>query len=219
MDAQQLTLHLGQFLRQALAVGGLARDSSGLGLDRIVIPAFPSKDWLKENTDLKRMLKEAEANAPLIADGTDEDEDHEELDARSKKRLGGQEKTTLMNAGKVVWLLTFSAGISGLLFGYDTGVISSTLVSIGSDLSGRELTTTDKSLITAVTSLFALFSAPTVAGISGTLVLSLTARHAATLKKYARRGRCWPATCGSNSITARPRQRNGPSWKASARFP
>lgn len=105
--------------------------------------------------------EEAEANAPLIADGPVEDEDHEEQDARPKKRLRGQEKTTLRNAGKVVWLLTFSAGISGLLFGYDTGVISSTLVSIGSDLSGRDLSTTDKSLITAVTSLFALFSAPT----------------------------------------------------------
>ena len=43
----------------------------------------------------------------------------------------------------------------------DTGVISSTLVSVGSDLSHRPLTTTDKSLITAITSLFALLSAPT----------------------------------------------------------
>lgn len=70
------------------------------------------------------------------------------------------EPISLRNAGKVIWLLTLSAGISGLLFGYDTGVISSTLVSIGSDLSNRPLITTDKSLITAITSLFALLSAP-----------------------------------------------------------
>ncbi|OJJ44821.1 hypothetical protein ASPZODRAFT_101009 [Penicilliopsis zonata CBS 506.65] len=63
-----------------------------------------------------------------------------------------------------IWLLTFSAGISGLLFGYDTGVISSTLVSVGSDLSHRSLTTLDKSLITSCTSLFALIASP-LAGV------------------------------------------------------
>lgn len=41
-----------------------------------------------------------------------------------------------------------------------TGVISSTLVSIGSDLSGRPLTTLDKSLVTSATSLFALLASP-----------------------------------------------------------
>ncbi|KAI5308074.1 hypothetical protein KEM55_006643, partial [Ascosphaera atra] len=59
-----------------------------------------------------------------------------------------------------IWKLTLTAGISGLLFGYDTGVISSTLVSIGRDLSSRELTTLDKSLIASSTSLFALISSP-----------------------------------------------------------
>ncbi|KAI9734850.1 MAG: hypothetical protein M1834_001929 [Cirrosporium novae-zelandiae] len=66
-----------------------------------------------------------------------------------------------VSAGWFVWALTFSAGISGLLFGYDTGVISSTLVSIGSDLDHHPLTSLDKSLITACTSLFALFASPT----------------------------------------------------------
>lgn len=62
-----------------------------------------------------------------------------------------------------LWALTLSACVSGLLFGYDTGVISSTLVSIGSDLSSRPLTTFDKSLITSCTSLFAMIASP-VAG-------------------------------------------------------
>ncbi|KAB8257464.1 general substrate transporter [Aspergillus pseudonomiae] len=65
---------------------------------------------------------------------------------------------------RFIWALTFSAGLSGLLFGYDTGVISSTLVSIGTDLSNRDLTTLDKSLITSCTSLFALVASP-LAGI------------------------------------------------------
>lgn len=39
-------------------------------------------------------------------------------------------------------------------------MISSTLVSIGTDLSGRELTTLDKSLVTSATSLFALLASP-----------------------------------------------------------
>ncbi|KAL4921090.1 general substrate transporter [Aspergillus aurantiobrunneus] len=68
------------------------------------------------------------------------------------------------SSGRFIWYLTFSAGISGLLFGYDTGVISSTLVSIGSDLSNRPLTTLDKSLVTSCTSLFALIASP-LAGI------------------------------------------------------
>ncbi|KAK2796860.1 hypothetical protein FQN51_008950 [Onygenales sp. PD_10] len=75
-------------------------------------------------------------------------------------------RTGLLGGGWFIWALTCSAGISGLLFGYDTGVISSTLVSIGSDLSNRNLTTLDKSLITSCTSLFALIASP-LAGILG----------------------------------------------------
>ena len=83
--------------------------------------------------------------------------------------------------GIFVLLLTFAAGISGLLFGCellihlhakicawecsltcldDTGVISATLVSVGSALSDRPLTSMDKSIITSSTSLFALIISP-----------------------------------------------------------
>lgn len=54
----------------------------------------------------------------------------------------------------------------------DTGVISSTLVSISTDLSSRPLTTLDKSLITASTSLFALAISP----LSGLLATRLGRR-------------------------------------------
>lgn len=62
--------------------------------------------------------------------------------------------------GTFVLLLTLAAGISGLLFGYDTGVISATLVSIGTALSGRPLSSLDKSIITSATALFALIASP-----------------------------------------------------------
>lgn len=42
----------------------------------------------------------------------------------------------------------------------DTGVISATLVSIGTALSGRELSSLDKSIITSATALFALIASP-----------------------------------------------------------
>ncbi|GAB7348121.1 hypothetical protein MBLNU459_g6139t1 [Dothideomycetes sp. NU459] len=60
---------------------------------------------------------------------------------------------------RVLWLLTLSAGLSGLLFGYDTGVISSTLISLHESLS-RPLTTWDKSAIASSTSLLALAASP-----------------------------------------------------------
>lgn len=43
---------------------------------------------------------------------------------------------------------------------FSTGVISATLVSIKTDLSGEALTTMQKSVITSSTSLFALFASP-----------------------------------------------------------
>lgn len=66
------------------------------------------------------------------------------------------------NAGPGVFVqaLTVAAGISGLLFGYDTGVISATLVSIGDSLSNRPLTSMDKSIITSAVALFALVASP-----------------------------------------------------------
>jgi SP family myo-inositol transporter-like MFS transporter 13 len=110
-----------------------------------------------EMDDVRDGDRGEEANEPLMCNREDETLAQDPLHFVNQRN---QAKVPLRKAGKVVWVLTLSAGISGLLFGYDTGVISSTLVSIGSDLSHRELTTTDKSLITAVTSFFALLSSP-----------------------------------------------------------
>ncbi|KAL2315148.1 MFS myo-inositol transporter [Schizosaccharomyces pombe] len=59
-----------------------------------------------------------------------------------------------------IWVLSAVAGISGLLFGYDTGVISGALAVLGSDL-GHVLSSGQKELITSATSFAALISATT----------------------------------------------------------
>ncbi|KAH8428871.1 uncharacterized protein LDX57_006547 [Aspergillus melleus] len=101
----------------------------------------------------------SDANAPLLSNDavTSHSHQHDDDIHTPDLELG-------YSGGWFIWILTFSAGISGLLFGYDTGVISSTLVSIHSDLSHRPLNTLDKSLITSCTSLFALIASP-VAGV------------------------------------------------------
>lgn len=115
------------------------------------------------------MVDRDEANAPLIGE-------HEPATVENDGyRISQEHDSTSPSA--FIWALTFAAGISGLLFGYEchsslhcvpsqtsltvlsTGVISSTLVSIGTDL-GHPLTTLDKSIITSCTSLGALIASP-----------------------------------------------------------
>ncbi|KUI57745.1 Myo-inositol transporter 2 [Cytospora mali] len=95
---------------------------------------------------------------PLISNRDPDDRDDELEDA--VEPAGLDEAVEASSPGLFMWLLTFSAGISGLLFGYDTGVISATLVSIDSSLSNRPLTSFDKSIITSSTALFALLVSP-----------------------------------------------------------
>ncbi|MCJ1390423.1 hypothetical protein MMC18_003282 [Xylographa bjoerkii] len=103
------------------------------------------------------MADNSDAHEPLIADEADIDANSRNLQSICGTRAAADQNQRLTG---FIWALTVTAGISGLLFGYDTGVISSTLVSIGSDLSQRPLTTLDKSLITSSTSLFALIASP-----------------------------------------------------------
>jgi SP family myo-inositol transporter-like MFS transporter 13 len=57
----------------------------------------------------------------------------------------------LTDSGKFAWLVSITAGVGGMLFGYDTGIISAVLVYLGSDL-GKELIASEKELITSITS-------------------------------------------------------------------
>lgn len=91
--------------------------------------------------------------------GSRREYDISDVEGEETARPGGQDGSG-GGIGLFMWLLTFSAGISGLLFGYDTGVISATLVSVGTSLSGRELSLVDKSVVTSCTALFALIASP-----------------------------------------------------------
>ncbi|CAG9989268.1 unnamed protein product [Clonostachys byssicola] len=64
---------------------------------------------------------------------------------------------------KAVWLITFTVAMGGFLFGYETGVISAVLVTLGDDL-GHPLTTSESELITSLTSGGALVGA-VIAGL------------------------------------------------------
>lgn len=85
-----------------------------------------------------------------------------EEDLSINKRLNGElSELTVIAEGEerttwFVWILVLCCSISGLLFGYDTGVISGALVTIGSDLGPAELSSLQKELITSSTTLGAL---------------------------------------------------------------
>ncbi|KAF2854699.1 myo-inositol transporter [Plenodomus tracheiphilus IPT5] len=69
--------------------------------------------------------------------------------------LSGIEATA---ASKAAWLISVTVSLGGLLFGYDTGYISSVLVTIGTSL-GHELTSSEQELVTSLTSGGALVGA------------------------------------------------------------
>ncbi|OGE49777.1 hypothetical protein PENARI_c020G04991 [Penicillium arizonense] len=51
-----------------------------------------------------------------------------------------------------VWLAALTASMAGLLFGYDTGIISGVLVYLGDSLDSRPVTSNEKEMITALCS-------------------------------------------------------------------
>lgn len=76
-------------------------------------------------------------------------------------------------------LCVVATAIGGMLFGYDTGVISGVLVVLGADLDGRLLSHGEKELITSLCAAGALFGA-IIAGI--------------TADKYGRKPAIWFAS-------------------------
>ncbi|PPQ65920.1 hypothetical protein CVT24_011253 [Panaeolus cyanescens] len=80
----------------------------------------------------------------------------------------GEERTSWF-----VWILVLCSTISGLLFGYDTGVISGALVTIGSDLGPEALSNGQKEFITSATTLGALLG-----GFAAGIISDWTGRRA-----------------------------------------
>jgi SP family myo-inositol transporter-like MFS transporter 13 len=70
-----------------------------------------------------------------------------------------------------VWLVAATASMAGLLFGYDTGIISAALVYLNNDLDNRPVTSNEKELITSLCSGGAFFGA-IFAGITADRVRS-----------------------------------------------
>lgn len=81
--------------------------------------------------------------------------------------------------GAFVWLCAAATGIGGMLFGYDTGVISGVLVVIGNALDNKPLSSSEKELITALCAAGALIGA-IIAGV--------------TADKYGRKPAIWFAS-------------------------
>ncbi|KAL2160372.1 hypothetical protein VTH06DRAFT_1545 [Thermothelomyces fergusii] len=106
------------------------------------------------------LIARREADRLVHGHHHDHDHDTDNLESAHNEAGAHEHGETAPASTLFVYLLTFSAGISGLLFGYDTGVISSTLVSLGTSLSSRPLTALDKSVITSATSLLALLVSP-----------------------------------------------------------
>ncbi|CAH0027289.1 unnamed protein product [Clonostachys rhizophaga] len=84
--------------------------------------------------DIKKDINHVEDH--VVADSTDLDD----LDS-----------IELTKTGRFSWLVSITAAIGGMLFGYDTGIISAVLVYINKDL-GKDLTPQERELITSITS-------------------------------------------------------------------
>ncbi|KAF5689914.1 myo-inositol transporter [Fusarium circinatum] len=92
---------------------------------------------------------------------------------------GGQDFIEDSAPGLFLDLCVVATAIGGMLFGYDTGVISGVLVVLGDDLDGRLLTPSNKELITALCAAGAFIGA-IIAGI--------------TADKYGRKPAIWFAS-------------------------
>ncbi|UQC81707.1 uncharacterized protein CLUP02_07193 [Colletotrichum lupini] len=90
-----------------------------------------------ETKDFKELTQHKET----VADGSSE----------IQVSLDGLDSIEQTQTGKFSWLVSITAAIGGMLFGYDTGIISAVLVYIDNDL-GHTLSSSGKELITSITS-------------------------------------------------------------------
>jgi MFS transporter, SP family, solute carrier family 2 (myo-inositol transporter), member 13 len=157
---------------------------SPLKLPSMASPAHFLLEFYTNKVQSIRMAPNVQAPSHNVETKIEESAQHVEnqdaLDASVKiaehRHLEEIEET---QPGPFVWLCASAAAIGGMLFGYDTGVISGVLVVIGSDLDGRLLTSNEKELITALCAAGALIGA-IIAGI--------------TADKYGRRPAIWFAS-------------------------
>ncbi|GAM82888.1 hypothetical protein ANO11243_008740 [Dothideomycetidae sp. 11243] len=106
----------------------------------------------EQEQELRQRQQETRSGGEGAAAGHGDDEEHTEA------RQAGSLRATL--------LLVLTAGLSGLLFGYDTGIISSTLLYLPLSFP---VSTAAKAAITSSTSLCALIASPLSAPLADTL--------------------------------------------------
>ncbi|RDW85300.1 Myo-inositol transporter [Coleophoma cylindrospora] len=90
---------------------------------------------------------------------------HEGADGSSVNVVIDEDAIENTQTGKAVWLISMTASMGGFLFGYDTGVISAVLVTLG-DALGHTLSSKEQELITSITSGGAFIGA-VLAGLTG----------------------------------------------------
>ncbi|KAF6800156.1 myo-inositol transporter [Colletotrichum sojae] len=89
-----------------------------------------------DTKDLRDLKDETQHMESVVVDGTP----LEDLDSIEQTRTG-----------RFSWMVSITAAIGGMLFGYDTGIISAVLVYIHQDL-GHTLDSSERELITSITS-------------------------------------------------------------------
>lgn len=95
--------------------------------------------------------------ATTIAEKTGSD--HVEHVSERIPTLDGLDTIEETKTGRYAWMVSITAALGGLLFGYDTGIISAVLVYIGTSLDHKTLGSNEKELITSITSGAAFFGA------------------------------------------------------------
>ncbi|KAI5458946.1 general substrate transporter [Mariannaea sp. PMI_226] len=75
----------------------------------------------------------------------------DQVSGLSNSELDELDTIELTKTGAFAWLVSICAAIGGMLFGYDTGIISAILIYIDNDL-GRHLDSQERELITSITS-------------------------------------------------------------------
>jgi SP family myo-inositol transporter-like MFS transporter 13 len=107
--------------------------------------------------------RETQSDTPNVTmlDVKDKVGDAVHLEETSSNDFGLDDNDSIESTqtGKVTWLISMTVSLGGFLFGYDTGVISAVLVSLGTDLDGHDLSSNEQELITSLTSGGALVGA------------------------------------------------------------
>lgn len=126
--------------------------------------SYNAGDFVSTNKSNYRVFEEPEESGSNRGSTSSESSESTPLIRRQNNKLNDLESSS----SPFVNLLTVLVSLTGFMFGYDTGYISSALVTIGKGL-GKNLIHTDKELITSVSSLGALLAA-LVAGILADLI-------------------------------------------------